>query len=694
MDCPPNLETDIMSLALDPIDTIAAKAFEGYVVRKDLVRKFKGQYPVPTYVAEFLLGRYCASVDEEEIAEGLKIVERQLGEKTIRAGEHELFKARAKDKGHVKLIDIITARLDAGSDSFVATLPSLQLKDVRISEAMVHGNERMLTGGFYAEVELAYDPTIAQEKSGRPFGIDSLREIQLSKRDVLPTLYQGREAFATEEWKDFLIRSIGMEPEQLTPRARDMMLLRMVPFVERNYNLVELGPRGTGKSHLFQQVSPYAHLISGGKATVARMFVNNASGQRGLVCQYDVVCFDEISGVSFDQKDGVNIMKGYMESGEFSRGKESIRADGGVVMVGNFEVDVQHQQRVGHLFGPLPPEMRDDTAFMDRIHAYLPGWDLPKVNRDLLTNHFGLVSDFLSECWNQLRRQSRQNIFQGRVHLGGALSGRDTTGVQKTVSGLIKLVSPNPETPVSDEVLEWALRLALECRRRVKEQQKRIGSAEFRNTQFSYSMGEDGVEKFVATPELYSENSISSDPLPPGQVWVISAGGGDENPGLYQVDIAEGPGSGVKILNQPAPPPFRESVRCAEQNLYARAKELVGDREPRQHEFSVQLRAFDSAKSGSAVGVGVLLALCSALLQKSIKGGFAVTGGLNLGGSIETIFNPIAVVETAIEKGAVSILMPIHSRRQLNDLPDDLAARITIHYYLDSRDALLKALAI
>ncbi len=683
-----------MSQPLDAIDTIATRAFEGYVVRKDLVRKFKGQYPVPTYVAEFLLGRYCASVDEEEIDEGLKIVERQLGEKTIRAGEHELFKARAKAKGHVKLIDIITARLDAASDSFLATLPSLQLKDVRIGEAMVHGNERMLTGGFYAEVELAYDPTIAQEKNGRPFGIDSLREIQLSKREVLPALYQGREAFTTEEWQHFLIRSIGMEPEQLSPRARDLMLLRMVPFVECNYNLVELGPRGTGKSHLFQQVSPYAHLISGGKATVARMFVNNANGQRGLVCQYDVVCFDEISGVSFDQKDGVNIMKGYMESGEFSRGKESIRADGGVVMVGNFEVDVQHQQRVGHLFGPLPPEMRDDTAFMDRIHAYLPGWDVPKVNRDLLTNHFGLVSDFLSECWNQLRRQSRQGVLQGRLHLGGALSGRDTTGVQKTVSGLIKLVSPNPEIPVADEVLEWALRLALECRRRVKEQQKRIGSAEFRNTQFSYTIGDDGVEKFVATPELYSENSIGSDPLPPGQVWVISGGGGGENPGLYQVDITEGPGSGVKILNQPAPPPFKESVRCAEQNLYARAKELVGDREPRQHEFTVQLRAFDSAKSGSAVGVGVLLALCSSLLEKSIKGGFAVAGGLNLGGSLETIFNPVAIIEAAIEKGAGSILMPINSRRQLNDLPDDLAAKITIHYYLDARDALLKALAL
>jgi ATP-dependent Lon protease len=683
-----------MSEQLDAVDHIAAKAFEGYVVRKDLVRRFKGQYPVPTYVAEFLLGRYCASTDEDEIAEGLKIVERQLGEKTVRAGEHELFKARAKDKGHVKLIDIVTARLDAASDSFLATLPSLQLKDVRIDEATVHANERMLTGGLYAEVELGYDPTIAQEKNGRPFGIESMREIQLSKREVLPALYRGREAFAVEEWKDFLIRSVGMEPEKLTPRARDMMLLRMVPFVERNYNMVELGPRGTGKSHLFQQVSPYAHLISGGKATVARMFVNNANGQRGLVCQYDVVCFDEISGVSFDQKDGVNIMKGYMESGEFSRGKESIRADGGMVMVGNFDVDVEHQQRVGHLFGPLPPEMRDDTAFMDRIHAYLPGWDLPKVNRDLLTNHFGLVSDFLSECWNQLRRQSRQSAVQGRVHFGGALSGRDTTGVQKTISGLLKLVSPNPDALVSDEVIEWAVRIALEGRRRVKEQQKRIGSAEFRNTQFSYTMGEDGVENFVTTPELYSENSIGLDPLPPGQVWVLSPGGGDEHPGLYRVDITEGPGSGVKILNQPAPAPFKESVKCAEQNLYGRARELVGDREPRQHEFSVQLRAFDSAKSGNAVGVGVLLGLCSSLLQKSIKGGMVITGGLNLGGSIEPIFNPVSVVELAVEKGAASVLMPVSSRRQLNDLSDDLAAKITVLYYLDVKDALLKALAI
>jgi ATP-dependent Lon protease len=682
-----------MSLELDALDKIASKAYEGVVVRKDLIRRFKGQYPVPTYVAEFLLGRYCATIDEEEIQEGLKIVERQLAEKTVRAGEQELFKARAKEKGQVKVIDIITARLDADTDSFIAQLPSLQLKDVRIDPELVHRNERMLTGGFYAEIDLTYDPTIAEERYGRPFGVDSLREIQISKRDVLPALYRGRELFSLDEWKKFLIRSVGMEPDMLSQRTQDILLVRMVPFVERNYNMVELGPRGTGKSHLFQQISPYAHLVSGGKATVARMFVNNSNGQRGLVCQYDVVCFDEISGVSFDQKDGVNIMKGYMESGEFSRGKESIRADGGIVMVGNFDVDVEHQQRVGHLFGPLPPDMRNDTAFMDRIHSYLPGWDIPKVSRELLTDHFGIVSDFISECWNQLRVQPRASQIQGRVHYGGALSGRDVTAVQKTTSGLLKLLYPNPEAAVPDDALEWAVRLALECRRRVKEQQKRIGSVEFRNTHFSYQLGDDDVEKFVATPELYSEDSIGTDPLPPGQVWAISSGGADENPGLYRIDVTQGPGSGVRILNQPTPPPFRESVRCAEQNLYTRAKSLVGDRDPRSHEFSVQLRAYDAAKGGSSLGVAALLGLCSALLEKSLKGGMVVVGGLNLGGSIEPVYNASTLVEIAVEKGAAHVLMPISARKQLNDLPDDVLTKVTLFYYSDPRDALIKGLA-
>jgi ATP-dependent Lon protease len=690
-------------MQLDALDQIAAQAFDGFIVRKDLVRRFKGQYPVPTYVAEFLLGRYCASTDEAEIQEGLEIVQRQLESRTVRAGEEELFKARAKSQGRVKLIDLIAARLDAKNDCFIAELPSVRLKDVRIDDALVHAHERMLTGGFYAEVDLSYDPSIAEEKNGRPFGIESLREIQLSKRDALETMARGRAAFSFEQWRDFLLRSIGLEPASLSPRTRDVMLLRMVPFVENNYNAVELGPRGTGKSHLYQQVSPYAHLVSGGKASVARMFVNNSTGQRGLVCQYDVVCFDEVSGIAFDQKDGVNIMKGYMESGEFSRGKESIRGFGSIYMVGNFDVDVAHQQRIGHLLGPMPPEMRDDTAFMDRIHAYVPGWDVPKVNRDQLTDHFGLVSDFLSSCWNHLRASSRLQKIQGRIQFGGALSGRDTNAVQKTMNGLLKLMFPYSnvgdgegaelaQREIPEAAIEWAARLALECRRRVKEQQKRIGSAEFRNTHFSYQMGIDGVEQFVATPELQSEDSIGDDPLPPGQAWVLSPGGPEEHPGLFRLDVTEGPGSGVRILNQPPPAPFRESVRCAEQNLYARAKELVGDRDPRAHEFTVQLRAFDTSKSGSGTGVGALLALCSALLEKSLRGGLIVVGGLNLGGSIEPIYNAVGIVEAAVDKGAKTILLPVTTRKQLVELDDDIATRVTVIFYSDARDALLKAL--
>lgn len=680
-------------IELDEIDRKAAAALDGYLVRKDLVRTFSRQFPVPTYVVEFLLGRYCASVKQEEIDEGLEIVQRQLHDRTVKAGEEELFKSRAREKGQIKIIDIITARLDARTDSYLATIPGLQLKDVRIESALVNQHERMLTGGFYAEITLGYDAIIAQEKNGRPFGVESLREIQLSKRDVLDLLAAARRKFTTEEWKDFLLRSIGIEPVALSEREKNALLLRMVPFVERNYNLVELGPRGTGKSHLFQQISPYAHLISGGKATVAKMFVNNANGQRGLVCQYDVVCFDEVSGVSFDQKDGVNIMKGYMESGEFSRGKESIRADGGIVLVGNFDVDVEHQQRVGHLFGPMPPEMRDDTAFMDRIHAYLPGWDVPKIKKELLTNHFGLVSDFLSECWSQLRNQSRISVLQNRVYFGGSLSGRDTNAVNKTVSGLLKLLYPGSEEYVSDEDLEWAVRIALEVRRRVKEQQKRVGTAEFRNTHFSYVMGADGVEKFVSTPELQSENSIGTDPLEPGQVWTISPGGGDDAAGLYRIEINEGPGSGVKILNKPVPPAFKESISYAEQNLYSRSTQLIGDKDPRHHEFTVQLRAFDASKIGSKLGVAALIALSTALLKKSVRGGLIIVGEVNLGGSIEPIHNPVNIAEIAIEKGASSLLMPVACRRQLFELSDDMATKIDIQFYSDIKDALLKSIS-
>jgi ATP-dependent Lon protease len=679
------------TITLDPIDELAASAFEGYVVRKDLAQQFKGAYPVPTYVGEFLIGRYCATTDPEEIEEGLQIVRRLLADRTVRAGEEELFKSRARERMTVKLIDLVKARLDAKSNAYLAELPSLGLKDVRVDDALVRDNERMLTGGFYAEVDLYYDAVIADENNGKPFAIGSLRPIQLSTRDSLMRLAEGRPKFTTEQWKHLLLRSVGLEPERLSTREQDVLLLRMVPFVQRNFNMVELGPRGTGKSHLFQQVSPYAHLISGGKATVARMFVNNATGQRGLVAQYDVVCFDEVSGVSFDQKDGVNIMKGYMESGEFSRGRESIRADGSIVLVGNFDVDVAHQQRIGHLFSPLPPEMRDDTAFMDRIHAYLPGWDVPKLNPTYFTHHFGLVSDFLSECWSRLRDQSRLAAVQGRVTYSDALSGRDLSAVNKTVDGLLKLLCPDAEASIPDEDLEWAVRIALECRRRVKEQQRRIGAAEFRSTQFGYRVGE-GVEQFVSTPELASPDTIGLDPLPPGQVWAIAEGGGDV--GLYRIEAADTPGAGARgLLNQAAPAPLRESFKVAEQNMIAQARGLVGDRDPREHNLTAQVRAIDTAKSGAGLGLPILLALASAMLQRSIRGGLIAVGGLSLGGGVETVLNAAALAEHAMEKGANALLLPVSARRQLLDVSDEVATKVSFLFYSDAQDALVKALA-
>ncbi|WP_129665064.1 BREX system Lon protease-like protein BrxL, partial [Phytoactinopolyspora endophytica] len=502
---------------LDELDRLAGTVFEGYVVKKDLAQQFRGQYPVPTYVGEFLLGRYCATTDPDEIAEGLEIVRRSMSERTVRPGEEELFKSRAREKGAIKIIDLLRARLDTTSDLYKAELPSLQIRDVHLSPQLINKHERMLTGGFYAEVTLEYMAALANEQGGSPFRVESIRPIQMSTRDALDTFASGRVEFTLDQWRDLLLRSVGFEPARLTRRQQDILLVRMVPFVVNNYNAVELGPRGTGKSHLYQQISPYAHLVSGGKATVATMFVNNATGRRGLVAQYDAICFDEVSGVSFDQKDGVNILKGYMESGEFSRGKESIKATGGIVMVGNFDVDVEDQLRKGHLFGPLPKEMRDDTAFMDRIHAYLPGWDVPKLDPSYFTSHFGLVSDFFAECWTHLRHISRIEAIQGRLAWGSQLSGRDRRAVENTVNGLLKLLYPDPDVEVPGDFLDWAAELAVEMRRRVKEQQAFIGTAEFGGVDLSYQ-SDGAAEKVVYCAESlkHRQRADSEQALSPG----------------------------------------------------------------------------------------------------------------------------------------------------------------------------------
>ncbi len=490
---------------MDRIDQIVTEHLEGLVVRKDLADKFRGRFSVPTYVGEFLIGKYCATSDEDEIQEGLEQVERLLSKRVVRTGEHELFKAQVREQGSVQVIDIIRAKLDPQRDEYIAELPSLQINDAVIGSQLVVDNDRMLTGGFYAQVGLTYVPG-----QPRPFMVTEVRPIQAHARAGLDRLVEARRFLSTREWKDFLLRSVGLEPSSLDAPAQDAYFLRMVPFVVRNYNMVELGPRGTGKSHLFQQVSPYAYLLSGGQTTVAQLFVNNASGQRGLVTQHDVIAFDEIAGIRFKDRDGINVMKGYMASGEFARGRESIRAEGGMAFLGNFEVDVATQLRRGHLLGPMPEVMRNDTAFMDRLHAYVPGWDIPAVGKEQKTDHYGLVSDLLAQWWHELRAQNRYVGVRERIRTNDSWRGRDTEAVDKTVDGLLKLLYPDPAAPVASDDLVWAMELATVARRRVKEAQAHVGVDEFGAVDLGFSI-DRGPEQVPTCPERETLGIVDSD---------------------------------------------------------------------------------------------------------------------------------------------------------------------------------------
>ena len=505
---------------MDRIDDIVTETLEGLVVRKDLADKFRGRFSVPTYVGEFLIGKYCATSDEDEIQEGLEEVERLLSKRVVRTGDHELFKARVREQGAVQVIDIIRAKLDTRNDEYIAELPSLQISDAVIGSQLVTDNDRMLTGGFYAQVGLSYVPGQA-----RPFVVTEVRPIQAHSRAGLDRLGEVRSLMSTQEWKDFLLRSVGLEPTSLDAAAQDAYFLRMVPFVVRNYNMVELGPRGTGKSHLFQQVSPYAYLLSGGQTTVAQLFVNNASGQRGLVTQHDVVAFDEIAGIRFKDRDGINVMKGYMASGEFARGRESIRAEGGMAFLGNFDVDVKTQLARGHLLGPMPEAMRDDTAFMDRLHAYIPGWDIPAVGKDQKTHHYGLVSDLLAQWWHDLRSDNRYVSVRDRVRFNDAWRGRDVEAVEKTVDGLLKLLYPNSSTEIATADLHWAVELATVSRRRVKEAQAHVGTDEFGAIDLGFSVDAEpeeipqcpeSVGKLMSLDVDFPELGPVSSPTSPG----------------------------------------------------------------------------------------------------------------------------------------------------------------------------------
>ena len=493
-------------IILDELDHLANEAFPGLVVRKDLLRRMRSAFGVPAFVIEFLLGKYCASMDEETINEGLEFVRDTLSSKYVKPDEREAVKSAIKQHTTFEIIDKIDVKLVETHDKYWASLSNLNLDYINIGDSDVRAHDRLLLGGIWAEVTLRYDDSYIFKGQNRPFFVESIRPIQLSNRNV-ESFIEARKRFTRDQWLDLLMRSMGYEPEHpyYTERRKLHYMLRLIPFVEKNFNSVELGPRGTGKSFVYQQMSPYCHLVSGGQTTTAQMFVNLSTGQRGLVCLWDVVAFDEAAGIRFNDKSGINIMKGYMEDGAFSRGRDIINAEGSIVFVGNIDGDIETIVRTSNLFYPMPKEM--DTAFYDRIHAYVPGWEFQKTSDAAYTDHFGLVTDYLAEVFRELRKRSYADYADRDFKLGSHLGGRDQKAVRKIVSGLIKLLHPDGE--VTREEVEEYLTYALEMRRRVKEQLKKMGGLEYWDTSFSFVDRQSGQETFVPLPETGGGNLIA-----------------------------------------------------------------------------------------------------------------------------------------------------------------------------------------
>ncbi|MCP4656589.1 MAG: protease Lon-related BREX system protein BrxL [bacterium] len=481
-------------IVLDDLDKLANEVFPGLVVRKDLLRRMRTAFGVPAFVIEFLLGKYCASTDEEVIHEGLEFVRETLASKYVKSDEREVVKSAVKEHTTYEIIDKMTVKLVETHNKYWASLSNLNLDYVNVDDSFVRAHDRLLLGGIWAEITLRYDQSYVFKGENRPFFVDAIRPIQLSSRN-LESFVEARKRFTRDQWLDLLMRSLGYEPRHpyYTARRKLHLVQRLVPLVEKNFNSVELGPRGTGKSFVYQQISPYSHLVSGGRTTTPQMFVNLSSGQRGLVCLWDVVAFDEAAGIRFTDKSGLNIMKGYMEDGVFSRGREIITAEGSVVFVGNLDGDVETIVRTSNLFYPMPKEM--DTAFYDRIHAYIPGWEFQKTSDAAYTNHFGLVTDYLAEVFRELRKRSYADYAERCFGLGPHLGGRDQKAVRKNVSALIKLL--HPDGNVTKEETEEYLAYAMEMRRRVKEQLKKMGGLEYWDTSFSYVDRESGRETFV-----------------------------------------------------------------------------------------------------------------------------------------------------------------------------------------------------
>ena len=664
--------------------------FPGRVVRKDLTIKIKEGANVPVYVLEYLLGMYCATDDEESIKEGVQRVKDILAENFVRPDEAEKVKSKIREIGQYTVIDKLTVVLNEKKDKYEAEYSNLGLKGVEIGTHFIKEFEKLLAGGIWCIVKMNYyyDEEL---RNSNPFIISDLKPIQMPNLDM-EEIFEGRKHFSKAEWIDVLLRSVGMEPTQFEDTVKWHLLARIIPLVENNHNLCELGPRGTGKSHIYKEISPNSILISGGHTTVANLFYNMTTRKVGLVGLWDVVAFDEVAGITFKDKDGVQIMKDYMASGSFARGKEMKNASASMVFVGNINQSVDVLLKTSHLFDPFPEAMAYDTAFFDRMHCYIPGWEIPKYRPEYFTNEYGFITDYLAEFFREMRKRSFADAIDQYYSLGNNLNQRDVIAVRKTVSGLVKLIYPNGE--FNKEDIEEILRYALITRRRVKEQLKKIGGMEFYDVHFSYIDKESFEEEFISVPEQGGGKLIPEGINKPGHVYTV-AHGDSGMIGVYKIETEVVNGTGkFEKTGLGSKRDVKESINTAFNYFKANKKNISGTISLQNNDYLMHVQDLQGIGMTSELALSAFIALCSGALKKHLQSQMVVLGSMSIGGTINKVEELASTLQVCFDAGAKRILLPMASAAEINTVPPELFSKFQISFYESPEDAVFKALGV
>jgi len=670
------------------LDKLLNEHFGGRVVRKDLTKLIKEGANVPVYVLEYLLGMYCATDDPEVIEQGLKNVKTILTENYVRPDEAEKVKSLVRERGTYKVIDRVTVRLNEKKDKYEASFSNLGIKDAEISAGIVKEYEKLLVGGIWVIATLSYYHEEGQ--SGSPFGVTLLKPIQMPNMNM-EELFAGRAALTTEQWRETLVRSIGMEPSTLAVDVQWHLMARMIPFVENNFNVCELGPRGTGKSHIYKECSPNSILVSGGQTTVANLFYNMSTRRIGLVGLWDLVAFDEVAGISFKDKDGVQIMKDYMASGSFARGREQMEASAGMVFIGNINQSVESLVKTSHLLAPFPEAMID-AAFFDRFHAYIPGWEIPKMRPEFFTDRYGLIVDYLAEFYREMRKRSFADSIDQFFKLGNNLNQRDVIAVRKTTSGLMKLLYPHGKFEKEDvrECLEYALQV----RRRVKEQLKKIGGMEFYDVHFSYIDNDSLEEHFVSVKEQGGGGLIPDGPSKPGVLHTIGLSN-KGMPGLYRLELQVTKGSGKLAMsglwNSST---AKEQVKIAFDFFRANASRISAGTKVGEHDFHIHAVELQNTGPFTHLALASLVAFASGLLGKPVQSQMVVMGDMSLGGSVTPVESIAECLQVAFDAGAKKVCLPMSSAVDIPTIPAELFTKFQVSFYADPVDAVFKALGV